>query len=506
MNDSNRILINTLAQYARTIINMVLSLYSSRLVMNILGVDDYGVYSLVAGVVSMLSFLTNSLVGSTQRFLSVTRGKGNIEKLKEVFSNSLLLHIALGLLVSSILAALTPFIFGGFLNIPADRIDVAKRLYLLVVLMVYTSFIASPYRALLVSHENIVYTSFIDILDGVLKVILVLLLPSSPLDKLLSYGMIMLGIQLFNLIAFMIYSSVKYDECIFPRIRMFSLAYVKELSVFTGWVVYSSVCVTLKMQGMAIVLNKVYSAVMNAAYGIGSQISGMISFVSTSFNNAIAPQLMAAEGGGDRQKMLTLAETQSKVAFLLLAMIGIPTMFEMQHLLELWLVVVPENTALFGCMFLSTQIVDMLSTGLSLANKAMGNIGRYTVLTYTPKLLVLPLSWLALKLNMPLITVALIMFSIEALCMLYRIYLLRNEPWFNAKKYCVSVILRSLPPLFISIFACVLLRVLITSEWRIIYTFLCSMSVFAFAAYKVTLNDLEKERIKSIINKVIKKV
>ena len=215
---------------------------------------------------------------------------------------------------------------------------------------------------------------------------------------------------------------------------------------------------------------------------------------------------MAAEGGGDRQKMLTLAETQSKVAFLLLAMIGIPTMFEMQHLLELWLVVVPENTALFGCMFLSTQIVDMLSTGLSLANKAMGNIGRYTVLTYTPKLLVLPLSWLALKLNMPLITVALIMFSIEALCMLYRIYLLRNEPWFNAKKYCVSVILRSLPPLFISIFACVLLRALITSEWRIIYTFLCSMSVFAFAAYKVTLNDLEKERIKSIINKVIKKV
>ena len=257
MNASNRILINTLAQYARTIINMVLSLYSSRLVMNILGVDDYGVYSLVAGVVSMLSFLTNSLVGSTQRFLSVTQGKGNIEKLKEVFSNSLLLHIALGLLVSSILAALTPFIFGGFLNIPADRIDVAKRLYLLVVLMVYTSFIASPYRALLVSHENIVYTSFIDILDGVLKVILVLLLPSSPLDKLLSYGMIMLGIQLFNLIAFMVYSSVKYDECIFPRIRMFSLAYVKELSVFTGWVVYSSVCVTLKMQGMAIVLNKV---------------------------------------------------------------------------------------------------------------------------------------------------------------------------------------------------------------------------------------------------------
>lgn len=505
MQASNRIIINTLAQYIRTIVNMVLSLYSSRLVLEILGVEDYGVYSLVAGIVSMLSFLTNSLVGSTQRFLSVSQGKGDIRHLKEVFSNSLILHIVLGFLVAVVLGILTPFIFNGFLNIPVGRIEVAEKLYIMVILMVYASFIASPFRALLVSHENIVYTSIIDMLDGVLKVILVLVLPKFHYDKLLAYGLIMLSIQLFNLFAFMIYSYGKYEECILPRLKYFSMTYVKELLSFTSWVVYSSMCVTLKMQGLSVVLNKVYGTFMNAAYGIGSQISGMISFISSSFNNAIAPQLMAAEGSGDRRRMLYLAQIQSKVSFLLLALIGIPTMFEMQKILEIWLVDVPKHTVLFSCMFLSTQIVDMLSTGLSLANKAIGNIGKYTMITYTPKLFVLPLSWFALYIGAPLFSVAIIMFTIEAICMLLRIYLFKNESWFNLSDYLKSVILRTLPPVVISVVACVLVQLLVETRMRLLYTYGCSMSLFLITSYIIALNQSEKGIVKSLVMKISKR-
>ena len=506
MQASNRIIINTIAQYIRTIINIVLSLYSSRLVLEILGVDDYGVYSLVAGVVSMLSFLTNSLVGSTQRFLSVSQGKGSIDRLMEVFSNSLILHISLGFLVVLILGALKPCIFNGFLNIPANRIDIAKSLYVLVVLMVYSSFIASPYRALLVSHENIVYTSIVDVFDGILKVVLVLLLPYFSIDKLLAYGFIMLGIQLFNLLAFMIYSHAKYEECIFPKIKLFSFSYIKELSSFTSWILYSSICITLRTQGLAIVLNKIYGAAINAAYGIGSQISGMVSFISSSFNNAIAPQLMAAEGGGDRKKMLALAEIQSKTSFLLLAMIGIPTMFEMQRLLEWWLVDVPAHTMLFGCMFLAMQIVDMLSIGLSAANKAIGKIGLYTLITFTPKLLVLPIAWLILKNEGSLIRVGLIMFAVEAICMFLRIFLFQNESWFNAWSYCKSVILRSLPPVIISVVICLLVQLLIDSNWRFLYTYLFSIPLFLIVSYAVALNKSEKGIVKSIYNKIVRKI
>ena len=502
MKASNRIIVNTLAQYIRTLINMVLSLYSSRLVLAILGVEDYGIYSLVGGVVSMLSFLTNSLVGSTQRFLSVSQGKGNIDRLKEVFNNSLLLHIGLGLIAIVVLLAMTPLIFDGFLNIPSSSIDVAKNLYILVVLMVTISFVASPYRALLVSHENIVYTSIIDVVDGILKVALVLLLPYARINKLLAYGLIMLTIQLFNLLAFMIYSHIKYEECSRPKFNLFSLSYIKELLSFTGWVVYSSICITTRTQGMAVVLNRIYGTAINAAYGIGSQISGMLSFISASFNNAIAPQLIAAEGGGNRVKMLTLAEIQSKTSFLLLAMIGIPTMFEMQRLLELWLVNVPENTKLFGCIFLSMQIVDMLSSGLGTANRAIGNIGTYTLLTCTPKLLILPLALLVLKFKGSLFLVGIIMIFVETLCMLLRIYCFRNVSWFDAKVYCKSVILRSLPPVVISFITCLVITILVDSKFRFFYTYFSSIPIFLVTAYVTSLNQSEKAVIHKFINRI----
>ena len=382
-----------------------------------------------------------------------------------------------------------------------NRVDVAEKLYLVVILMVYISFIASPYRALLVSHENIVYTSIVDVLDGILKVAFVIILPYSKIDKLLAYGFIMLGIQSLNLLAFMIYSHVKYDECVFPRIRLFSVSYIKELSTFTGWILYSSVCITVRTQGLAVVLNKIYGTAINAAYGIGSQISGMVSFISSSFNNAVAPQLMAAEGGGDRYKMLKLAEMQSKMSFLLLAMIGIPTMFEMQTLLELWLVDVPRYTMLFGCVFLSMQIVDMLSIGLGTANKAIGNIGRYTFITFTPKLLILPIAWYILKHNGPLVCVGLVMLVVETICMLLRVYLFRKENWFNAVDYCKSVIIRILPPVIFSVISCIMVSSLCEGKMRPLYMYFCAISIFTIVAYLISFNKLEKEVIKKLLRK-----
>lgn len=500
MQPSKRIAINTLAQYVRTIINLILTLYSSRLVLGTLGVEDYGIYSLVAGVVSLLSFLTNSLVGSTQRFLSVSQGKGDLDNLKVVFGNSLLLHIMLGAVITLVLESLMPFIFDGFLNIPENRIEVAAILYQQVIWMVYISFIASPYKALLVSRENIVYTSVIDVMDGVLKVGLVLALPYVSADKLMAYGWILFAIQVFNLSAYMIYSHVKYEECVIPKLRNFNWRFIKHLSGYTGWVVYSSAVIAFRNQGLAIVLNRVMGAVINAAYGIGSQISGMLSFVSSSFNNAIAPQLMASEGKGDRDRMWILATVNSKVSFLLLSMIGIPAMFEMQELLELWLVDVPKNTVYFGCTFLLMQIVDQLSGGLGLANRAMGDIGKYTLVTYTPKLMVVPMAWLALKLGMPLLAVCGVMLFFEALCMYLRIFLLRNISGFSPKEYCRNVIVRPLVPCAISTAVCYVLISLLSFRFRFVVTFPLSAVAFSVSAYFFALTTDERQSVYRIIS------
>ena len=202
MTSSYRAFVNTIAQYARTIINMVLSLYTVRLVLSILGESDFGIYTLVAGVVSMMAFATNSLVLTTQRFISFYQGRGDAEELKNVFSNSLIIHVLLAVLTLIILEFVSPLLFNGFLNIPVERVDAAKWVYQLVIVILSVTFISSPFRALLISHENIVYISIIDVLDGVLKAIFVSLLARVPFDKLVSYGVILLGVQLFNFLAF----------------------------------------------------------------------------------------------------------------------------------------------------------------------------------------------------------------------------------------------------------------------------------------------------------------
>ena len=499
---SNRIIVNTIAQYVRTILNMLLSLISVRLVLNILGVSDYGIYSLVAGVVSLLSFFTNSLVGSTQRFLSIHQGKGDISALKNVFSNSLLLHIIIGFGVLIILECLTPFLFGGFLNIPPDRLEAGTIIYQMVVVMVYISFVAAPYRALLISRENIVYTSIIDVCDGVLKVVLVIGLFYLPGDKLVDYGWIMLGISVFNLMAFAAYSHVKYEECVRPRIRDFNKKYLRELGVYTGWVTYSSLCIALRNQGLAIVLNKLRGTAVNAAYGIGMQIVGMVSFVSTSLGNAIAPQLIAARGADDTQKMLFLAEFQSKFSYLLLAMVGIPTMFAMQPLLELWLGDVPPYTMTFGCMFLSAQIIDMLTSGLGTANRAMGKIGKYIFWTNTPKFLILPLGWYALYQGLPMIWVAILFVAVEAFCMYLRIPLLKGVDGFNASQFCRNVMSKCILPTVVSIVSCFAVLYVPQFPASFLLTYIISIPLFIATAYKWSLSAAEKRKVDSIWTKV----
>lgn len=502
MQASNRIIVNTLAQYIRTILNMLLSLISVRLVLNILGETDYGIYSLVAGVVSMLSFFTNSLIYSTQRFLSIHQGKGDIKLLKSVFSNSLLLHIIIGFIVLIILECLTPFLFDGFLNIPDSRLEAASIIYQMVVIMVYISFIAAPYRALLISRENIVYTSIIDVCDGILKVVFVILLAHIPGDKLVDYSWIMMGIALFQLLAFASFSHFKYEECIFPRVKYLNKKYLRELGIFTGWETFSTLCIALRNQGLAIVLNKIRGAAINAAYGIGMQISGMVSFVSTSLGNAIAPQLMAAKGADNKERMWFLAEFQSKFSYLLLAMVGIPTMFAMQPLLELWLGKVPEYTMTFACMFISAQILDMLTTGLSTTKKAIGNIGKYTLFTYTPKLLILPLGWYALQIGCPLIAIAILFVGVEAFCMYLRIPLLKGNDGFNASLFCRNVMLKSILPTMVSITACVLVLFIPKFPASFLLTYIVSIPLFIFTAYKYSLSVPERRKIDSIISRI----
>lgn len=505
MKASQRVFVNTIAQYARTIINMVLSLYTVRLVLATLGASDYGIYSLIAGVVSMLAFITNSLVSTTQRYVSFYQGKGDSDKLKEVFNNCLIIHIIIGVLIVVVLESITPLLFNGFLNIPQERIESARLVYQTVVIIILFSFSAAPYRALLVSHENIVYISIIDVADGVLKVLLVTILTQLPYDKLVWYGLIMLSIQFFNFLALSIFSYVKYDECVYPNFRQINWSYLKNMFSFAGWNLYASGCVVGRQQGIAIVLNKVAGTVINAAYGIGFQIAGYTNFLSQSLVNAISPQIMKAEGGGDRQRALWLSNVTSKFIFFLLSAICVPCMFEIDGILSWWLKEVPENASFFCIMVMVTLICDSLSVGLGYVNQAIGRIGLYTIALSTPKLLTLPIVWFLLNKGLTVYSVAFVYVGIELICAIIRVPFMKKTAGLNIGLFLRDVTLRELLPFCVCVFVSLICSRYMNFHYDFILTFIITGSFYAISIYYFGLTNKEKDIVKGIVNSVAKK-
>lgn len=499
MKPSQRVLVNTIAQYTRTVINLLLSLYTVRVVLSSLGVSDYGIYTLIAGVVSMLGFVTNSLVETTQRFVSYYQGVGQINALKKVFNNSLVIHILLGLAVSLLLLACSPFLFNGFLNIPVDRLEVSKIVYLLVVIILFTTFITSPFRALLISHENIVYISLVDVFDGIFKVIAVIIMANSPYDKLLFYGFIMLSIQLLNFLALSIYCYYKYEECTKPSIKGVEKIYVKELFSFAGWKIFGTLCVVGRQQGMSILFNRFLGTTVNAGLGIGNQLSGYTNFLSSAIVNAMAPQIVKAEGGGDRDRSIWLSNILSKLNFFLMSILGIPMIFEAQNILKIWLGNVPDYSVIFCITFIVGLLFDSLTIGLTHINNAVGKIKKYMLCMGIPKLLTVVFIYFSILMEYPLIYSCIIYILIEAITSFYRIKLIHEQIDLNVFGYIKNVILRSLFPALTCIVVCVISCKFIDLNYRFLITFSVSAVVYSISMYFVGFSHSERD----ILNKII---
>ncbi len=223
METNTRVLVNTISQYIKTFLSGLLTLYSSRVILRSLGEEDYGIYALIAGIVMMLSFMTNALSSTTQRFISYYQGEDNYFKVRKVFCNSFYLHLALGFVLGLVSIGLVPFLFNGFLNIPQTRLPDARLVYNAVVFTLFLSFVSSPFRAILIANENIVYISIIDVLDAILKLVIALSLPYIVLhSRLVCFGWMLLLIQFFNLISFSLFCFIKYANCLSMSIKALS--------------------------------------------------------------------------------------------------------------------------------------------------------------------------------------------------------------------------------------------------------------------------------------------
>lgn len=502
MEPQKRIIVNTAAQYGRTIINVCLSLYSTRLILLALGQTDYGIYSVIAGVVAMLSFITNALVTTTQRFLSVYQGTKDKEKIYQVFGNSLLLHILIGTTLLILLCSITKPVVYSWLNIDLSRQNIAAFVYLATTVILLLSFITAPFRALFIARENIVYISVIDIADGVLKLGAAILLSNIAYDRLAVYALFMIGISMFNLFAFVIYALSRYEECHWPRWREWDNKTMSELFGFASWTVYSTGCVIARNQGVAVVLNVFLGVLVNTAYGIAQQVSGAVSFISASIINAINPQIMKAKGEGNSQRMWRLVEYESKYSFLLLAMASIPLIFEMETILQLWLGEVPAYTARFCQIILLTVLVDQVTIGLTSAIQAVGKLRKYTLIFYTIKLLTIIVIIICLRMKVDVKVSMWSFVAVEFLDALVRIPLVKSIEDFAVGTFIRNVFVRIAVPLVVMLcIAYLCTRYLPCGISRLFGT--CGLTIIGggLAILLSGLDNIERQYLKTLLKK-----
>lgn len=499
---SSRVIINTAAQYGRSLIGIAVSLYSTRLILQALGIDDYGIYALVAGVIAMLSFISIALVSTTQRFLSFHQANSSRTYLSILFGHILFLHIIFALIIIALLECIGPYIFDGFLNIAPERIPAAKTVYQCSIFMVIMSFLSAPFLALLIAHENIVYGSFIQIIDSFLRLGVALAISSFHTDKLLCYVYLLCGISLIDFFAYVIYTYHRYEECVGPRIRHLDKNLLIKISNFLIWQLYSTGCIVGRTQGTAIVLNRFYGTYINTAFGIAQQVSGAINFVSGSLINAINPQIIKAEGAGYRERMFTLTIIACKFGFFLLSIVVIPLIFNMELILEVWLHQIPPYAPLFCRVILITALFDQITLGLGTANQAIGNIRAYALIINSLKILTIPVITILLASGVALKYAIWAYAAMELLCALCRIPFLHYTGNLDTRRFIREVFISQIISLAFVCLAYSILTNYIHSIWTIV---LCGIIITCFYValfYTYSLTNSERLLINQLLAKI----
>jgi O-antigen/teichoic acid export membrane protein len=499
MKSSNKVVLNTGILYGRMLITMGVSLYSTKIVLNALGSTDYGIFNLVAGVIAMLSFLNVAMTTSTQRYLSYHQGKDDIEMQKRIFTNSFLLHIVIGLIIVIGLEFAGLFLFHGFLNIPASRVDDAKIIYHFMSATVFFTIIAVPFNGSLTAHENMLWIAFINIVETSLKLGIAFLLLAIHSHKLVVYGMVNEGVSMVSFILYATYCFKKYEECTVKNIFSVDRPLIKELTSFAGWNLFGSICSLARTQGLAVILNIFFGAFINAAYGIANQIGAQLLFFSTTMLRAINPQIMKSEGAGDRQRMLRLSMIASKFGFFLLSFFAVPLIFEMKDVLTFWLKNVPNYAVIFCQLVLIGALINQLTIGLQSALQATGKIKAYQIFVGGLILLNLPLAYFLLKSGFPPYSVLVSYASIELFACISRLYFAHKIAGLNVELYLKRVIAREAMPILTSILVSYLIIHYLDFRFRFILTAVLSNIFYVAMVYLVGLCKDEK----IIVNRTI---
>jgi Na+-driven multidrug efflux pump len=499
MHAGKRVIINTAFLYGKMLISITVAFVSTRLVLQALGVEDYGIFALVGGVIMMLSFLNGAMGTSTQRYISIYLGANNPQKLAEVFRASVRMHLVVGLVIVTLLEITGIFLFDGFLNIAAERLGAAKTVFQFMVVSTFFAVNAVPYDASINAHENLRFDALTGIIESIIKLGIAIWLLNLESDRLIMYSLLMASMTILMRIVKSLYCRYNYAECRDVAKGNIGMSLLKEMYIFTGWNLFGSVARLSRGQGISIVLNLFFGTVMNAAYGIANQVSNQLNTFSVMMLKAINPQIVKSEGANDRNRMLRLSMIASKFSFFLLAFFAIPILFEIPTILQIWLKYVPEYTNTFTRLIIISVMINQLTVGLGFAFQSVGKIKTYQSVVGSILILNIPIAYFLLKYGFSPEYVLYSYIAIELLASILRIVLLRLKAGLNIAIYLKRVIVPSALPVITSMLICYFIVTNFLMPWRFLLTALFSGLAFIISIILFGLMEDEKDILYSIL-------
>lgn len=376
---ANRVIKNTIWLYAKVGVQLFTTLWATRIVLNTLGASDFGVFNIVGGAIAMLGFLNASMAVATQRFMSYSEGEGNVERQKEIFNVSMLMHLSVAVIIILALIILGFVFFNGILSIPLGRENAAYFVYASLIVSTVFSIISVPYDAVINAHENMRFYSIVGIFEAVLKLLVAFACFYVTYDKLITYGILMACIPGITLVIMLSYCHILYDECIINLRKYFNKEVLREMTHFAGWNFLGISSSMIGNYSQNIILNHFFGVLVNAAMGIIVQLCGQLMVLTNNMMKAVNPVITKLAGSKNEKEMLHWSFTSCRFSYLLLAWIAIPFCFESNYLLRIWLKNVPEWTVIFIRLQLIRTLLEQLSLGMNTALNAQNRIKELNV-------------------------------------------------------------------------------------------------------------------------------
>ena len=503
---NKRIAKNTIFMSVRMVIVLVINLFTTRAVLHALGVEDYGVYNVVCGFVSLFSFLRAAMGNGVQRFFNFELGKNGVNGANKVFCTAIYIQAILAIAIVILLESIGPWYIHDKMVLPEGRLEAAQWIFQFAIISFAIGIMIAPFSAAVTAHERMDFYAIISILDATLKLIIALILPLFGTDKLILYGILIMSISCINFIIYYFYTKRNFEEIKFRKV--FDRDLFKKMFAFSGWNVFGAFSGVMESQGINLVLNFYFGPIVNAARGVAVQINGGVQSFVTNITIPVRPQVIQSYAQGDLQRTMNLTYSISKISCAIVLMLAIPVSFEMNYILHLWLgETVPDHTAAFAILVLLTSLVNNLNSATSGVVHATGKMRDYQLWGSLVKVLSIPVSFILFKYyRMPEIEFACVFvfnaFS-HTVCLFIVRKLVGMSLWYYFKRIVVPII----ATMVITVIVVSPFHIFISEGFiRLIIVALVSVAFVVISFYFLGFNKSERELALQLVSSFLKKI